>query len=254
MRQSIIIPSAEPFYFPGNNIGCLLIHGFTGTPKEMRLMGEYLSEIGYSVLGIRLVGHATTQTDMIRTRWWDWLASVEDGINLLRNNVDKLYVMGLSMGGVLSLISASRYKIDGVVAMSTPYSLPNDWRLKMIKFLHIFMPEVPKDEPDWQDDNFSKIHVSYSTYPTRSIAELKELIDVMHSSLPKIKIPVMLMQSRKDKSIKNNAIQSIYDSLGSTEKQILWVENSGHVITREPDKEIVFKAAKEFIEYTNKQK
>jgi len=34
----------------------------------------------------------------------------------------------------------------------------------------------------------------------------------------------------------------------------LWVENSGHVITREPDKEIVFKAAKEFIEYTNKQK
>jgi hypothetical protein len=54
-------PSTEPFYFPGNEIGCLLIHGFTGTPKEMRWMGEYLARQGYSVLGVRLAGHATSR-------------------------------------------------------------------------------------------------------------------------------------------------------------------------------------------------
>ena len=48
MKQNFIIPSAEPFYYQGNKIGCLLIHGFTGTPKEMRLMGEYLANQGYT--------------------------------------------------------------------------------------------------------------------------------------------------------------------------------------------------------------
>ena len=60
----MIIPTAEPFYLPGNNIGCLLVHGFTGAPKEMRWMGEFLGNQGYTVLGIRLAGHATTPEDM----------------------------------------------------------------------------------------------------------------------------------------------------------------------------------------------
>ena len=53
----MIIKTAEPFYFPGNSTGCLLIHGFTGTPKEMRPLGDFLADKGYSVLGIRLSGH-----------------------------------------------------------------------------------------------------------------------------------------------------------------------------------------------------
>ncbi|MCE7861299.1 MAG: carboxylesterase, partial [Chloroflexi bacterium CFX2] len=60
-----IIETAEPFLLPGNRTGILLIHGFTGTPKEMRWMGDYLNEFGYSCLGIRLAGHATTPEDMI---------------------------------------------------------------------------------------------------------------------------------------------------------------------------------------------
>ncbi|MBI1854527.1 MAG: carboxylesterase, partial [Chloroflexi bacterium] len=64
-----IIPTAEPFFLPGSKTGCLLIHGFTGAPKEMRWMGEYLADKGYSVLGVRLAGHATRPEDMIRSNW-----------------------------------------------------------------------------------------------------------------------------------------------------------------------------------------
>jgi carboxylesterase len=98
----MIIPTAEPFFFAGNRVGCLLIHGFSGTPKEMRWMGEYLGNLGYSVLGIRLAGHATQPEDMQRMHWQDWLASVEDGYWLLQGSVDQVFLIGLSMGGILS--------------------------------------------------------------------------------------------------------------------------------------------------------
>ena len=99
----MIIPTAEPFFFPGGSTGVLLVHGFTGAPKEMRWMGEYLHEQGYSVLGVRLAGHATQMEDLNHVKWSDWLNSVEDGYHILKGASEKIVIAGLSMGGILSL-------------------------------------------------------------------------------------------------------------------------------------------------------
>jgi carboxylesterase len=96
MSQNLIIPSAEPFFHPGGGVGCLLVHGFTGTPKEMTWFGDHLVKEGHTVLGIRLAGHATTPEDLARTRWLDWLASVEDGINILKGCTQVQIAIGLS--------------------------------------------------------------------------------------------------------------------------------------------------------------
>ena len=103
MKSPITLPNAEPFFYPGGQTGCLLVHGFTGAPHEMHGLGKHLSGAGYSVLGVRLSGHGTDPKDMIRSRWRDWLASVEDGWNLLSGCTERIVVIGLSMGGVLSL-------------------------------------------------------------------------------------------------------------------------------------------------------
>src|SRR5512147_3178945 len=110
-----IIPTAEPFFFLGDSSkpACLLIHGFTGTPKEMRWMGEFLNRHGYTCLGIRLTGHATNPEDMIRSNWTDWVASVEDGYHLLRGFADHIYLVGLSMGGALALLMSTRLDVKG---------------------------------------------------------------------------------------------------------------------------------------------
>jgi len=106
MPQSII-PTAEPFFFPGGQVGVLLVHGLTGTPKEMRWMGEYLAQKGFSVLGVRLAGHATNPDNLRKFRWQDWLTSVEDGYHLMKDSTQHVVVAGLSMGGALSLIFAA---------------------------------------------------------------------------------------------------------------------------------------------------
>ncbi|MEA3349230.1 MAG: alpha/beta fold hydrolase [Chloroflexota bacterium] len=243
-----IIPTAEPFYFPGNDIGCLLVHGFTGAPKEMHWMGEYLAEQGYTVLGIRLAGHATKPEDMLRTHWQDWLVSVEDGYCLLNGITREVVIVGLSMGGTLSLLFASQFPVTGVIAMSTPYQLPPDPRLHFLRWLHWLMPTAPKgEESDWHDPEAEKDHVAYPAYPTRSLLELKYLLAEMRAALPEVTAPTLLMHSRQDGGVNTDNMPKIYVRLGSEDKEMLWIENSGHVIVRDAAREQVFRAANEFI-------
>ncbi len=247
MKYPLTLSSAEPFFLPGGKTGCLVIHGFTGTPKEMRWLAEYLHKKGLTVLGIRLAAHATQPEDMLRVRWWDWVASVEDGLNFLAGCTKDQFVMGLSMGGILSLIAAAHYKVNGAVAISTPYSLPADPRLKFIKFLHWFLPKAPKGESDFRNKAAEKIHVDYPYFPTRSIIQLMDLVKEMQNSIPRIHVPVLLAQSHGDKSIPGESMDTIFDNLKTRDKTKIWVENSGHVVIREPDREVVFKAVVEFI-------
>jgi len=249
-----IIPTAEPFFFPGkganDKIGCLVTHGFTGAPKEMRWLGEYLNKQGYTVCGIRLAGHATKPEDMIRSRWQDWLLTVEDGYNLLRSCTDQVFLLGLSMGGVLSLTMASRVPVRGVVAMSTPFMMPTDIPMPVIKLLSSFVPYLSKSKnPDdgWFDKEAFRQHVSYPKNPVRSGAELKLLFAEMHAALPKISVPVLLIHSHDDNYVIRDSMERIHAALGSTDKQMLWVEGGGHVITEEPTRDVVFKAAADFI-------
>lgn len=247
LPYTMIIPGAEPFYFPGGSTGCLLIHGFTGTPKEMRFLGEYLAEKGYTVLSIRLCGHATHPRDLKRTRWQDWVASVEDGYEMLINTTDSIILMGLSMGGNLSLLFSTIKSVSGVVAMSTPYALPNDPRLPFAKYLGWIIPSVSKGPPDWRNPEAASDHIDYPYYPTRAIAELRDLVLETRKALPKVHVPVLLVHSKEDESVPPENMQQIYSYLGSADKQLLWVENCGHVIIREPERLQIFEAIDDFI-------
>lgn len=242
-----IISTAEPFLFKGDHIGCLLIHGFTGTPKEMRWMGEYLAGRGRTVLGIRLAGHATHPSDMLRSKWEDWFASVEDGIHILRSTCDRLFVIGLSMGGVLTLLAASRFHLDGIVVMSAPHDFSNDPRFRFLPICKYFIPEIPKGPSDWHDKMNLSDHISYPKYPTRCIAEMVELQAEMRASLSKITTPMLIMQSREDNTVPHNSMEYIVSHVSSRIKEPMWIENSGHVITREPPRLQVFQAADDFI-------
>jgi carboxylesterase len=244
----MIIPTAEPFFFPGNKKGCLLVHGFTGSPKEMRWMGEYFGNLGYTVLGVRLAGHATNPEDLNRMRWQDWIASVEDGYYLLKSWVDQVFIMGLSMGGILSLILASQHPVTGVVTMSTPYALPEDPRMRFLRILSMLFPRMKKGPSDWHNQEAAKDHVDYPYIPTKAIVQLRDLLIVMQAALPKVLVPVLLIHSKQDSGVAPHNAEQIFAALGSQDKQLFWVENSGHVIPREPDRDLVFKAANEFIQ------
>lgn len=249
-----IIPTTEPFFFQGGRTGVLLVHGFTGTPKEVRWMGEDLHKHGYTVLGVRLAGHATQPEDMIASRWTDWAASVEDGFNLLSGSVDRIFIAGLSMGGALSLLMSTKLNVAGVIAISTPYKLPRDphYPIWFIRLYAKFIKYAPKSKEvpgaSWFDKEAYAQHISYPQNPISSVAELKLLLLEMQVALPRVNKSVLLIHSKNDKYVAPENMEMIYNGLTNTaDKTKMYVTESGHVVTSDAERYRVFELAREFI-------
>ena len=214
-------------------------------------MGEYLSEQGFPCLGVRLAGHATRPEDMIRSRYRDWMVSVEDGYHLLRGVTDHIYLIGLSMGGILSLLMSTKLDVAGVVAMSTPYRLPIDYPAWLMRIVSKFVTYQPKSKDDsgsgWFDQDAYAEHISYPQNPVRSGAEMQSLITEMRRALPNVGAPVLLIHSKNDTYVSPENMEHIYTDLGTSDQTKLYISEAGHVVTRDAAKEQVFEAVSEFI-------
>lgn len=246
----LVMPGAEAFFLPAGRTGCLLIHGYTGTPFEMRQLGEHLAGQGFSVLGPRLFAHATTQHDLQRARWRDWVASVEDGYDLLRGTCDRVIPVGLSMGGLLAILAAARLEVPGAVVLSAPFH-PPDARMRP---LHAVAPLLSlvwrfnaKGPGDWHDAQAGASHLEYPQHSVRGAAELYELLLEARRALPHVRCPVLIVQSIHDRSVPWRDAEHIYAALGSDDKQMLCLSDSGHVVTRDAERERVFAATAGFV-------
>jgi carboxylesterase len=261
MKALNIMAGAKPFFYPGNEVGCLVIHGLTGTPGEVRWLGQHLHAQGCTVHGPRLAGHATTPGDLARVTWQEWYYSALSGYELLRAQCHKVFVLGLSMGGVLSLTLAAREPVAGVVAMSTPNRI-GDWRLSLLLLLSRVIPTFPKagalppDEDPFQQEVMAEQrrrgedpigHPSYKAWSVRGLAELNRLLAVMRAGLPHVTAPALLIHARNDNVVPFDNLQLNFDALGSADKRCLIIDESDHVITEDKERERVFKAAADFI-------
>ncbi len=216
-------------------------------------MGEFLNGQGYTCLGVRLTGHATVPEDMIRSNYTDWTASVEDGYNLLRSISERVILIGVSMGGVLALLMTTRLDVIGVVALSTPYKLQEDPRLRHIDLIARTVPFMPKGDgvpgAGWFDKEAWKDHISYPQNPMRSIGQLNKLLGEMRAALSLIRVPVLLIHSRDDDYVLPQNMELIFaDLVNASDKSKLYVTGSGHVITRDAARQQVFQYALDFIQ------
>ena len=129
------------FQLAGGRSGVLLIHGLTGTPTEMRFVGNGLNKAGFTVLGMQLAGHCGDASDLLATGWKDWYASVVAAADRLREQVDHLFVAGLSMGAVLApklAIDRPRH-VDGLGLYGTTF-FHDGWATPPIGRLAFLLP------------------------------------------------------------------------------------------------------------------
>jgi len=245
--MSSILTGGEPFLFPGGRTGCLLLHGFTASPQEVRELGRQLASRGYTALGPRLYGHATQPRDILRARWMDWLGSAADGYHWLRGACDRVVVLGVSLGGVLAFHLAAEFEAAGVVGMGTPFAIPRDPRLRLLRLASPVVRFVPKGPPDWRDPSAAKTRVDYRVYPVAGLAEVEKAILAMRQRLAEVHCPVLLMHSLEDTFVPPENMQAICQALPAGDRQMISIRHSNHVLPLDASRDQVFEAAAGFV-------
>lgn len=153
VRGSDTLDLKKSYKFNGNNIGCLLIHGFTSTPAEMYPLAKVLNDEGYTVNSILLSGHGTTHDELLKVSYIDWYNDVESAYEELLFECEKVIVIGHSMGGLLALILASNYHIDKLILLACAIK-PNNRLVKYTGVLKYF-----KKYTGWDNSNSKKLMI-----------------------------------------------------------------------------------------------
>jgi carboxylesterase len=241
MAKVDIIPGGEPFYFPGNDIGCLLLHGLTGTPYEVRELGERLHGAGYTAVGPRLPGHATRYQNLDHVPWTAWADAVDVGWEMLAQRCEKVFIMGMSMGAVLALHAAARHPASGVVGLGSLWDLPR-WQMRAARLMVRVRPYQRKRGGSSILDPAAKAkHPTYDHMNLHAVLQFNQLLTEMRAALPQVTAPALLVHSRKDPVASPAGVPKILEALGSQDKMVHWVSNSSHIITEDYDKEEVFR-------------
>jgi len=225
----------KPFFHKGNDKGILLIHGFTGSASHMRLIAQQLAERGYTVSTINLPGHATTEEDMARSTWQDWLQASKQATLDLMQQCRHVTVCGLSMGGVLALLVAQQMKVAACVPISAPMAVKN----RLLGFAALAAPLYKRVE--WASP--AKRHggtdpeydYGYTGFPTKKGADLNKLIRLARKNLFNITCPVLCVQSEQDETIWEGSADCILENVNSQQRQKLWLTGVPHVCTISPE-------------------
>lgn len=97
------VPGTEPSCRELGRVGVLLLHGYTGSPWEVRPLLPIFDDLGWSHALPVLCGHGTSVDDLEGTTWQDWLRSGTEAAEWLADRCDRIHVVALSMGCLLAI-------------------------------------------------------------------------------------------------------------------------------------------------------
>jgi carboxylesterase len=221
----------EAFFLPGGPVGALLIHGLTGSPPEMRLIGDYLHARGLTVRAPLLPGHGATPAELQRCGREDWMQAAAQALDELQAQCETVFVGGLSLGALLGIyLAAHRPEVQGLILYSPPLRL-GDWRASLAPLAKHVLRSAPKGPAFTTDPAAQQRYWCYDVYPTTAVAETVHLTRQARRWLPQVRCPLLIFHSTLDRDIHPRSAQLTYEEAGSSAKQIVTLHNSGHALT-----------------------
>lgn len=233
-----------PFELGGGPRGVLLLHGFSGTPFELRFLGERLADHGLRVSAPLLPGHGTRPEDMQATGPADWLAAAERALADLRADCERVAVVGLSLGALLAIeLAAGRPgDVAAVGLVSTPYWLGG--RMAALLALYCFTPAVllwplfpkPRDHREVRDPAWKGKNPSYPVLPMWAARRLRRHIRRVRRLAPAVGCPALVVHGAWDDMALPAGARRLADRLGSRTVWQRELPDSAHLVSLDRDR------------------
>ena len=242
------LANSSPFDLPGRGrAAALCLHGLTGTPYEVRRLAEAISAVGIRAVGPALPGHNETPERLAATSHTDWLEAARAKFHRLRENCDSVFIVGMSMGGLVALALAEEEPVDALVVIGTPLALPYPcaWLIPLVKY---FRPMPRKSRgSDIRDPAARARHPSYPVMPMNSVHELQRLQRRVRPQLARITAPILVAHGVHDRTANPLDAVEIRDSVSSEIREYLLLAASGHVVPVDFDGPALAQAVAEFL-------
>ena len=213
-------PEHQPFTLGHAKRRALLVHGFPGTPAELRPLAGFLAEAGWQVHVPLLPGFGANIESLGQKRWQDWAGAVETEFVRLAGGAEQTLLLGFSMGGALALITATRVTPDSLVLLA-PFWRFDDWRVNLLPVFKHFVRQVkPFENADFGDpqtrETFKDIVSDADltdpevqaqlkkgvTLPTEAIDQLRQLGRRAYRNASRVSPPCLVVQGEGDTTVR----------------------------------------------------
>lgn len=229
--------------------GILCIHGFTGGPYEIQPFVQYIEEkTDWLVKVPTLPGHGPTLS-LNEFTAENWMMEAEQALRLLQKQVQRVVIVGFSMGGLIALYLSKRYKIDRLVLLSAAAKYISGGQL--LSDVKDIMTDAVKGKLS-TNTIYHLYEYKLTHTPIRSAIEFLRIVKMIEPYYKSIKVPVCIVQGQKDGIVPFTTAQHLYDSLGSDEKYLVTSENGKHLICYSDDSEEWFAKVFSFLQVKQK--
>lgn len=239
-------------------LGVLLLHGWTGTRTMMRPLVEPLHSMSLPTRLPALRGHEEGSADaLLKVTWQDWLEDGRLALLDLLGEVDKAIIVGHSMGGMIALSLASEYPqdVDSVVTAGTPGRMltpfaPGNALYPLFRLIWRFIPTYNKGQLAYADPSAEQLDDSPRVVPTVAIKQLFDFIRQQDIYLPKVNVPLLILQSRAESSCAPDSVDILIDRTSNPkeDKRIVWFEKSEHGMFLDIEREQVIAEVVRFVQ------
>jgi carboxylesterase len=211
-------------------LGVLILHGFTSSRATVEAIVPRAEVLGLPWRLPQLRGHWTTPADLAGVTYDDMRADAETVLAELRREARRVAVVGLSVGGLLTLDLALRQPtaVDSLVTLAPALRYVNP--LARFAPLVARLIKTAKNEPAlaFADSSLVARAGNYTTFPSDTFVSIERAGRRVEAALPRITTPMLIVGARRDRVVRPEVAQVVHDRVGSTEKELVWFERSGH--------------------------